>query len=85
MIKYIQAFLGHILVLDIGISQFQISQSPIFIKQIVVYRDPTLIRHLDIYDVKTPQDHDEHVKTFEKVRFCPFFELFLKNPRAYCH
>ena len=47
--------------------------------------DPTLKRHIDIYDAVTPQDHNEQGEYFEKVRFYPFFEFLLKNPHAYCH
>ena len=39
-------------------------------------RDSTLTRHLDIYDVKTPQDHDTHGENFQKNRFQHFFLIF---------
>ena len=35
--------------------------------------DPTLISHLDICDVKAPQNHNEHGENFEKYFFHPFF------------
>ena len=41
-----------------------------------IQRDSTPTRHLDIYDVKTPQDHNKHGENFQKNRFQHFFLIF---------
>ena len=38
-------------------------------------RDCTLTRHLDINDIKTPHDHNEHGEHFEKSQFYPFLKI----------
>ena len=41
--------------------------------------------YFDIYDVKLPQDHNARGENDENFCFHPYFQLFLKNSRAFCH
>ena len=42
-------------------------------------RDSTVTRYLNIYDIKSPQDHNEHVENFEMVCFHSFLNFILKT------
>ena len=58
-------------------AQFQSSPSPVQLELRLALKGPYTEKTFGhIYDVKIPQNHNEHGENFEKDFFIPFFELF---------